>query len=304
MAWTANITTGATMASEFNALEGRFVSGRLKLADVVDPAAPADGLLIYSKSMAGRSMPRFMGVSGEGAVLQSALHGKAVFCMLPTNAAAAPTVLGGTVTTNATTSHQQTIASANRWQATRRIRWETSATAGTTSGARSVYGQYFLGNAAGFGGFWFRGQFGQGINLAGAQTFFGLTASTAILGGDPSALLNILGVGYDAADLATGNWFFMRNDGAGAATKVDLGVNAARGTTQGYELIMYAAPNSTTVFVFIQNLDTGVVVLDTSYNTDVPAVNTAMAFRAEVRNGAVAAAANIEVAKVYIEAEF
>jgi hypothetical protein len=41
-----------------------------------------------------------------------------------------------------------------------------------------------------------------------------------------------------------------------------------------------------------------------SYTTDIPAVNTGMAFKAEVNNGAVAAAANVEVAKVYIETDY
>lgn len=38
--------------------------------------------------------------------------------------------------------------------------------------------------------------------------------------------------------------------------------------------------------------------------TDVPAVNTGLAFKCEVRNGSVAAADNIECAKVYIESDY
>lgn len=102
----------------------------------------------------------------------------------------------------------------------------------------------------------------------------------------------------------SGNTIIMRNDGSGTATKVDLGANAVRATTHGYDLIMYIAPNGSDLFVRIVNLHTGVTVLDTSYNTDLPAVNTGMAFKADVRNGAVAAADNLEVAKVYIETDF
>lgn len=142
------------------------------------------------------------------------------------------------------------------------------------------------------------------INLNGGQKFIGLCASTGALAGDPSALVNMCGCGYDAADANTGNWFFMRNDGTGVATKVDLGSNAARNTTHGFDLLMFIAPNGTDLFVRIQNLHTGTVVLDTSYNTDLPAVNTGMAFKCDVRNGAVAAADNIECAKVYIETDF
>ena len=96
----------------------------------------------------------------------------------------------------------------------------------------------------------------------------------------------------------------MRNDGSGIATKVDLGPNMARGTTQGYDLIMFLAPNSLDLNVQIINLNTGIEILNTSYNTDIPAVNTGLAFKCEVRNGAVAAADNIECAKIYIETDY
>ena len=67
---------------------------------------------------------------------------------------------------------------------------------------------------------------------------------------------------------------------------------------------MFVKPNSAELFVRIVNLQTGAVVLDTSYTTDVPAVNTALSFKCEVRNGAVAAADNIEIAKAYIESDY
>ena len=96
----------------------------------------------------------------------------------------------------------------------------------------------------------------------------------------------------------------MRNDGTGVATKVDLGAGAARNINDGYDLIMFVKPNSAELFVRITNVQSGATVLDTSYTTDVPAVNTALAFKCEVRNGAVAAADNIEVSKVYIETDY
>ena len=58
------------------------------------------------------------------------------------------------------------------------------------------------------------------------------------------------------------------------------------------------------LFVRITNYTQSVVVLDTSYTTDIPAVNVGMAFKAEANNGAVASAINIEIAKVYIETDY
>lgn len=282
-------------------------SGNLRLVATSDPAIPAaGGIQLYAKSVAGRILPKIIGPVGIDTVLQVGLHGNSVFMVAPSSGTTAPTVWGGTLTTAATMSLQQTIASANPWLATSRKRFQTSTTAGNVSGMRTAYVQWFRGSAAGFGGFFFRVQFGMSINLNGGQKFIGLCARTAALAGEPSALLNMIGMGYDSTDPSTGNWFLMRNDGTGAATKVDLGAtDAARNTTHGYDLIIFCPPGAATeIFVRIVNLHTRNVVLDTSYTTDLPAANTGMAFKAEVRNGAVAAADNIEVAKVYIETDY
>lgn len=281
-------------------------SDNLRLAATTDPAAPAaGGLLLYARSIAGRILPKIVGPAGIDTILQVGLSGNSVFMVAPASGTSAPTAWGGTLTTAATMSLQQTIASANPWLATSRKRFQTSATAGNATGMRTAYTQWFRANAAGFGGFFFRAQLGMNINLNGGQKFVGLCASTGALAGEPSALVNMIGMGYDSTDASTGNWFLMRNDGAGTATKVDLGTDAARNTTHGYDLIIFCPPGAATeIFVRIINIQTAAVVLDTSYTTDLPAVNTGLAFKAEVRNGAVAAADNLEVAKVYIESDY
>jgi len=282
--------------------------GYVKLASIADPAAPSGGILLYSKQIAGRHMPKMIGPSGIDTVLQTGLHGNSVFIFGPASGTITPTAIGGTLTTSATMSMQLTIASANPWLATQRKRFQTAATAGAVTGCRTAYVQWFRGNAAGFGGFFFRAQFGQNLNVNGAQCFVGLCASTGALAttaGAVSALLNMIGVGFDTTDANTGNWQLFRNDGTGTATKVDLGADAARGTTHGYDLIIFCPPGAATeIWVRIVNLHSGVTVLDTSYTTDLPAVNTGMAFKAECNNGAVASAHNLELAKVYIESDY
>jgi hypothetical protein len=289
----------ANLEIENNAL--RFVA----LAS--EPTAPAaGGLLLYARSFAGRLLPDIKGPTGIDSILQTSLCGNAIFMAAPSTGSNAPTVWGGTLTTTVTISSQQAIASANPWQVTRRKRFSTSTTAGDASGMRTNYTQWFRGNADGFGGFFFRAQLGQNINLNGGQIFVGLCASTALLSGDPSALINMIGMGYDAADANTGNWFLMYNDDTGTATKVDLGATeAARNTTHGYDLIIFCPPGAANeIWVRITNLHTGNTVLDNSYTTDLPVVNTGLAMKAEVRNGAVAAAANLEIAKMYIESDY
>jgi hypothetical protein len=280
------------------------------LKSVADPSTlPVGGIVHYSKLVAGRHLPKILGPSGIDTIMQIGLHGNSICMIAPASGTTAPTIWGGTLTTAATMSLQQTIASSSPWLATSRKRFQSAATAGSTTGMRLAYTQWFRGNAAGYGGFWLRTQFGQNLNLTGSQLFIGLCASTAILNtaaGSAGALLNCIGVGYDTTDANTGNFFLMRNDGAGTCTKVDLGSNAARSnTTHGYDLIIYCPPGAATdIYVRVVNLHSNVVVLDTSYNTDIPAVNTGLAFKAEVNNGAVASATNIEVAKVYIESDY
>lgn len=279
------------------------------LVSVADPVAPSfAGITHYSKQVAGRHLPKIIGPAGIDTIMQIGLHGNAVFMLAPQTGTTAPLVWGGTLTTAATMSVQQTIASANPWQATWRKRFQTTTTAGNVTGCRTAYTQYFRANAAGFGGFWFRAQFGQNINLNGSQCFVGLCASTGALAttaGAVAALVNSIGMGFDTTDASTGNWFIYRNDGTGTATKVDLGTGAARNTTHGYDLVLYCPPGAaTTIYVRVVNLHTNTVVLDTSYTTDIPAVNTGLAFKAECNNGAVAAATNIEIAKVYIESDY
>lgn len=284
------------------------ITGSHVIPAISTPSTPSSGYMkLFGKSMAGRILPGIIGPSGIDTTLQVGLHGNSVAMFFPANATTAPQQMGIVLTTAVTISHQQTIASSNPWQATRRTRFQCSTTAGNTSGARTAYTQWFRGNAAGYGGFFFRAQIGQNINLNGGQKFVGLCASTGALAataGAVGALINMCGMGYDTTDADTGNWFFLRNDGSGTATKVDLGTGAARNTTHGYDLIMFMAPNGSDLYVKITNLHTGTVVLDTSYNTDLPAVNTGMAFKCEVNNGAVAAANNIEIAKLYIESDY
>ena len=283
-------------------------TGNLKLVSTTDPATPTDGIISYSKQVAGRHLPKIIGPSGIDTIMQVGLHGNSVFMVAPASGTTAPTAWGGTLTTAATMSLQQTFASANPWQATSRKRFQSAATAASVTGMRTAYTQWFRGSTTGFGGFFFRSQLGQNLNLTGSQCFVGLCASTAALAttaGGVSALVNSIGMGYDTTDANTGNWFIIRNDGSGTAVKVDLGVNAARNTTHGYDLIIYCPPGAaTSIFVRVVNIHTGTVVIDTSYNTDIPAVNTGLAFKSEVNNGAVASATNLEIAKVYIESDY
>lgn len=271
--------------------------GQLRLDNVTTPTAPASGgIKIYSKNIAGNSIPYVKTPDGvETAVQPSLFMGKMPVWVGFASGTTAPVTMGGTIATAATMGTANP-ASTNEWTKYQRKTYTTSTTAGNQSGLRQSYTQF----SSATGGFFAHFKFGQTIALNGEQKFIGMCASTAALGGDASALTNIIGMGINAADV-NGNWYLMYNDGTGTATRVDLGANAVRNTTDGYELNIYVGPGSSTYYVYIKNLATGADVYNGSLTTDVPASSTLLAWKAECRNGAVAAATNLHMAATYIQ---
>lgn len=277
--------------------------GALRLIPQSTPTAPASGVLLYSESLAGSDLPYYMTSSGRKDAVGKAWFGKPVPLEVGVaNGTTAPPTLGGSVVTAATLSYQFSANSTNRYTSMARKRYNT-ASANATTGIRQDYGFAYSGNDVGYGGVFFSTRFGVNANKL-STVFVGLTSSTGALGGNASALTNMIGMGYDLTDPTTGNWFLMKNNGAGTAQRIDLlATNAARAGDIGFELNLYNPPNSTTWFVYITNLNTGAVVLNTSYIADaeVPVVNTGLAMKAEIRNDAVATNANIEHNYIYVE---
>lgn len=278
-------------------------SGDLHLLAVsAVPANPSDGNILFSDVRAQRALlfSQPAGVEAPRPYMPAYFGSRLPVQVGLASGTTAPVTLGGTLTTAATMSFQFSANSTNRWTSTPRKRYATSTTAGTATGCRMAYTQFYRGNAAGYGGFFFAARFGQNINLDGAQLFVGMCASTAVLGGEPSALLNMIGMGYDSTHPASGNWRLMHNDGTGAATVIDLGSDFARSTDQGFDLYIYNPPNSSNFHVEIVNILTGVRYTNT-ISTDVPNANTGLTWKCEVRNGGVSAAANIEHNYIYVE---
>jgi len=281
--------------------------GNLRLVAVAsEPSAPAaGGLLMYSRSVAGRVMPKVIGPSGMGTTLQESFCGNKIFVVSMSSGSNEPTVFGGTITTAITRSLEQTVGSTNLWTSSTRKRFTTNTTAGNATGMRTSYGQWFRGSAAGFGGWFFRTQFGAGTNLNASHCFVGLCQQISVLSNEPSLLTNMIGMGHDSTDATTGNWFLMHNNGSGTATKIDLGTNAARNTTDGYDLVIFCPPGVTSqIFVRVVNIRTGVTVYDSSVNTNLPAVDLAIAFKGETRTGAAGASAAIDFGIVYISSDY
>jgi hypothetical protein len=266
------------------------------------PSAPADGLKVFAIGRAGRTLPGFIGPSGVDSFLQPALFGNRVMLITPGSGTAVGSS-GLTPTTAATLSHPS-LSTATLAQSLYRTRFTTSTSAGSASGVRDGTATHWRGNSAGRGGFMVHMRIATGsIALSGGQMMAGLSSSTSALAGEPSSsMADFIGICKDSADT---NLFFSRRTGSGSATKVDLGIAYAANVV--LDLWLFSRPNGSNIGARVvrQNFDgTSTVLLDTTYNTDIPANTTFLARHVQVRNGAVAAAADVDMVRVYSESDF
>lgn len=277
----------------------------VNFTEVSEPAAPTVGLTTYADAVAGRQMLSQKPKAGKAYPFQPSLGSLSTQIWLPNANAATSTVWGQVAPTANGTATARTVATTNSFTWQRRVGYVSAATANQSSGLRSAVLQFGTGNGAGTGGFFFQTRFGisDAALVANARSAVGMTATTAAFGNaDPSTLLNFLGMAHDSADT---NWQIMFNDGAGAATKVDLGANFTRSpavSTVMYDLTLWCAPNTTTVYYEVKNLSNAAVATGTM-TTNIPANTQLLTWQLWRQNGGTAAAVGIDIASVYIETE-
>lgn len=280
--------------------------GMRNLADLTNPmfltamttdmAGVAGKLGVQARTKAGATRLEFKTPNGLAFSVQPSLAFNRQVRWEP-GSGTAMTFDGLTGTISATASHPAP-AITTLAESIYRTRFACSTTAGNSAGVRDAVNTIWGGNAAGRGGFYHVVTFMSGnISLSGGQQATCLTSQTTTLAGEPSALPDVIGMIKDTADT---NWQFARRTGTGTVQKVSLGVAPANNET--FEMTLYRAPNSTTLFVYIIRWnydDTFTVLLDTSYTTDIPAAATLLGFMCHTRNGVTAAANNIELMKRY-----
>src|ERR1051326_2426291 len=129
------------------------------------------------------------------------------------------------------------------------------------------------GGSAGLGGFDIYLRFGVFHDSSGKRLFVGLAGNT-LGNGQPSAFIDIIGVGTDTGDT---NLQFMHNDGSESATKIDTG--AALTNNILYELHISCASNSSAYTITLSSvLGSGKTVLATSSpSTNITAATTMQA---------------------------
>ena len=119
---------------------------------------------------------------------------------------------------------------------------------------------------------------------------------------EPSTLLNVVGLGWDAADA---NCQIMHNDGAGTCTKIDLGgsfpvPSADRTNVYRLELI---SPRGMTqkVYYHVTNLTTDVTA-EGEITTNLPATSNSLAPRGYMSAGGTSSVVGIGLNAVHIDA--
>lgn len=285
----------------YRELTGEFTSLLLEAGS--DPSTPAAGhLILYAKEMGGRVLPKIKGPSGLDTPLQPAVFANGIQMLAPASSTAfsvwgmsAPTAVG-------TVSHPALASGSLRTQ-TRRAILTSAATANSASELRHTLTTVWRGDAAGQGGFHLIIRFGVSSTTSLQRVFVGLASATGAISTSqaPSALTNILGVGWDSADT---NLQVMNNDGSGTATKTDLGSDFPANTQDAiYELTLFAPPNETFVKWRVKRLDTGTEASGT-ISTDMPAAATFLTWHAHVNNGGTAAAVILDIYRVYIETDY
>ena len=139
---------------------------------------------------------------------------------------------------------------------------------------------------------------------SGARQFYGMTATTASLGISSTvtveSLLNIIGIGSDAADT---NLQVFHNDGTGTATKIDLGANFPANRTSGaaatdfFVFEMYNPFDSMNVYYKVTSLENNVTV-DGTITTNLPSDTTPITIQAVRTSGASSNACSFDISQL------
>lgn len=283
--------------------------GQLRLPLISTPPAPAaDGLKLFGRKVGGRMMPAFMGPSGLDSSLQPSFARNKIAMFPPNGNGTVATQVGASYTSTGTATAAN-VATTNLYTYMRRIEYLVT-TAATTAvvGFRGSALQYGVGGtAAGLGGFHnvFRWGPATGVATATNRAFAGMRgATTAPTDVNPSTLTNICGMGWDSADTSIQ---FIHNDGAGTATKINLGAAFPVPTadrTEVYEIALFSPPGTTQSLSYeVTNLVTGAVASGT-VTTDLPATTQLLLPYAYMSVGGTSSVIGIAIMGHYIETDY
>lgn len=275
-----------------------------------EPAAPASGNgLLYSKALAGRTVPRHRAPSGSSYALSPHLGGSNVRAWRGGATTAASTfaaTIGAMPYTSASPIAPTTpaLAATNLLTQTYRSTLSTGATAGGLAYIRGNGLTIWRGNAAGLGGFLVIHRFAlSGTLQAGLRAFAGIVDVAANpTNVDPTSTATPGGVGI-AVNGNTGNWKLVNNVTDTARTASDLGANFPVINTDLLELALSCMPNDSGISYQVTNLSTGNTTGGT-LTTNIPANTSFLAPAIWTTNNATGAAQTLDFISTYVETDY
>lgn len=281
-------------------------SGGLQLAAQNDPTSPSAGnLRIYAKDIAGRVMPKWIGPAGVDTPFQASLGFNRVSWCSPAGGTTLTTFISciGSSFTNTGTAANPTPTATNLLTSTRRATFSTGTTIGTVASNRQSVLQVWRGNAAGVGGFFYTIRFGTSTLVTGNRAFVGLSSSVAAPTNiDPL----VTGTGISRIGMAinanTGNWSVVNNNSGTAPTVNNLGTSFPIDTMSLYELVLFCAPNGSSIGWRVTNLSTGAQTSG-SMTTNIPTNTTFLAPQHWITNNTTGAAAILDFGGWYLESD-
>ena len=267
--------------------------------ETADPPAPGSGVLLYSRPLGGRHVPRFLGPSGLDSAIQPGMFANNVTMWLPGTGTTAAINFGVNWTVGATQSHPA-IATTNFMTQMKRATYTTTTTSGNAAGVRSGAAICWRGNAAGQGGFFFAARFGVLSFQSAMQILVGLSALTGALAGEPSAQNHSAFLGKDSTDT---QWQAVTRDGT-TASKTSTGRTvAAGGSAEVFDFYMFCKPNDSQITFRFVDITSGTVLLDNVVkSSNLPGNTQLLTAHAQVRAGS-AAAVSMFLNKIYVESD-
>lgn len=216
---------------------------------------------------------------------------KAIRYAVQSDGATAPSQIGVTFAATGTgiggAASNGAIASTNLLTSRPRLVLTTGAATNNDYRVSGTPIAWWLGNAAGLGGFRVEFDYGVVTTQTTMRIVCGLGAAALTCTGDPSALTNFVAMACDAADT---NMQIMHNDGSGTATKVDLGSSFPKTANVVYRVALEAAANGSTVDYTVTRLDSAATATGT-LSTNLPSSTTFLQPTVGFGNGSTAAAA-------------
>ncbi len=274
-----------------------------------EPTAPPAGRgILYSRNVAGRTVPKWIGPSGVDYVLQSHIGMNNIALWrggATTTATTFASQIGAMPYTGAspTAPTIPTPASTNLLTQTYRSTISTGATAGALAYIRGNTLRFWRGNAAGLGGFVMFHRFGLSGLQTGMRAFAGVQDTAANpTNVDPTTATTPGKIGL-AINTNTGNWNLIHNVTGTAPTVIALGANFPVNTTALMELVLFSKPNGTEIGYRVTNWSTSQQTSGT-LTTNIPANTTFMAPSVWVTNNATAAACTLDFISTYVETDY